>query len=157
MISNTINRIWEFASINLCFFNIYLGDYLNDILICVCNKQNYLASFRLPSLESSNFYYDATCLNNWFFKYKTKDNLIYISFLSVILSCLIYVICVRLHSFVVSNTYLRYLCSFAFICGIQHLFTLFVFVCIHLWYPTLIYVICVRLHSFLVSNTLQIT
>ena len=35
--------------------------------------------------------------------------LIYISFLSVILSCLIYVICVRLHSFVVSNTYLCYL------------------------------------------------
>jgi hypothetical protein len=109
--------------------------------------------FRLPSLESSSFYYDATCLNNWFFKYKTKDNLIYASFLSVILSCLIYVICVRLHSFVVSNTYLRYLCSFAFICGIQHLFTLFVFACIHLWYPTLIYVIFVRLHSFVVSNT----
>jgi hypothetical protein len=68
--------------------------------------------FRLPSLESSSFYYDATCLNNWFFKYKTKGNLIYIyklSFCNLVIS------------------YLRYLCSFAFICGIQHILSFFLF------------------------------
>ena len=149
--------------------------------------------FSLPSLESSNFYYDATCLNNWFFQIQNKGqsqcicivkyslqictthgvissivpnmkeqswdtiiyhvfnhgnhilqnrigiNLIYISFLSVILSCLIYVICVRLHSFVVSNTYLCYLsnthCLFFFFLFFSSSCSQFLWIVLFLYCP----------------------